>query len=366
VKKMNKKLRFSILTSIATAAMVAVPALSWAIPLSPGDRIRISVPADDAIPETYRFSGIYEVNLDGTLQVPFLDPMPAAGLEVAQVQQQLTDSLVSGGLFQPQFLQVTAQVVDWGPVQVTVAGATFEPGRILVTDQTPSEAAPRDAVVEETETEPFTISGEYPVGRYLTAVLRRAGGLTPKADIENVRLIRGDEEIVVDLSGVLSGEPVEDIPLIAGDQVIVPELTQIQPGLVRPSQVTPSAIAIFLSNQTDPGGGGTNGEVTQVAYGSRFSQAVVAAQCAGGTRSTNANRRVTLIQTNRTTGQTEVFDRKVEDLLRNSNDTEINPYLMPEDSIVCYDSAVTNTSGVLDFIGNILNPFRTLRSIFFD
>ncbi|MBD1866393.1 polysaccharide export protein [Oculatella sp. FACHB-28] len=363
---MIKGLRFSLLTSVATAAMLAVPALSWALPLSPGDRIRISVPADDAIPETYRFSGIYEVNLDGTLQVPFLEPMPAAGLEVAQVQEQLTDSLVSGGLFQPQFLQVTAQVVDWGPVQVTVAGATFEPGRILVTDQTPSEAAPRDVVVEETQTEPFTISGEYPVGRYLTSVLRRAGGLTPKADIENVRLIRGDEEIVVDLSGVLSGEPVEDIALIAGDQIVVPELTQIQPELVRPSQVTPSAIAIFLSNQTTPGGSGGNGEVTQVAYGSRFSQAVVAAQCAGGTRSTNANRRVTLIQTNRSTGQTEVFDRKVEDLLRNSNDTEINPYLMPEDSIVCYDSAVTNTTGVLDFIGNILNPFRTLRSIFFD
>jgi len=361
---MNKRIRFSLLTSIATAAMVAVPALSWALPLSPGDRIRISVPADDAVPETYRFSGIYEVNLDGTIQVPFLEPMPAAGLEVAQLQQQLTDSLISGGLFQPQFLQVTAQVVDWGPVQVTVAGATFEPGRILVTDQAPSEMAPRETVVVETRVEPFTISGEYPVGRYLTAVLRRAGGLTPKADIENIRLIRGTEEKVVDLSGVLSGEPVEDLPLIAGDQIVVPELTQIQPELVRPSQVTPAAIAIFLSNQTDPGSGG--GEVTQVAYGSRFSQAVVAAQCAGGTRSTNANRRVTLIQTNRTTGQTEVFDRKVEDLLRNSNDTEINPYLMPEDSIVCYDSAVTNTSGVLNFIGNILNPFRTLRSIFFD
>ncbi|NJL41888.1 MAG: hypothetical protein HC899_38405 [Leptolyngbyaceae cyanobacterium SM1_4_3] len=230
---MIKGLRFSILTSVASVVMVSIPALSWALPLSPGDRIRISVPADDAIPETYRFSGIYEVNLDGTLQVPFLEPMPAAGLEVAQVQQQLTESLVSGGLFRPQFLQVTAQVVDWGPVQVTVAGAAFEPGRILVTDQAPSESAPREIAIEEAENEPFIISGEYPVGRYLTAVLRRAGGLTPKADIENIRLIRGDEEKVVDLSGVLSGEPVEDIPLIAGDQIVVPELTQIQPELVR-------------------------------------------------------------------------------------------------------------------------------------
>lgn len=217
----------------------------------------------------------------------------------------------------------------------------------------------------EDRLEPVTVSGEYPEGRYLTAAIRRAGGLKPNADIENVRVVRGDEEKVVDLSGVLTGDQIEDIPLIAGDQVIVPELAEIQNRLVRPSQVTPAAIAVFVSNQTNPNGGGT-GEFTQFEYGSRFSQAVVSARCAGGSRSVNANRRVTLVQTERITGETKVHDRQVEDLLRESMDNTVNPFLMPGDSVVCYDSRVTNTSSVLDFIGNVLNPVRLLRGIFFD
>lgn len=342
------------------ALAVACPTSGWALPLSPGDRIRVSIPADETVPPAYHFSGLYEVNLDGNLQVPFVDPLPVAGLELVDVENQITDALLQAGLFQPEFLQVSVQVVDWGPIQVTISGATFTPGRIRIDDRYPAETAPIDPVARP---EPFTVSGEYPEGRYLTAALRSAGGLKPDADIRNILLIRQGQEYEIDLSGVLSGEPVEDIALITGDQVIVPELAQIQPELVRPSQVTPSAIAIFISNQTSPQGGG--GQVTQIPYGSRFSQAVVAARCAGGSRSTNADRRATLIHTDRITGETQVLDQKVEDLLRHSNDTEINPYLMPEDSVICYDSEVTDVSNILDFVGNILNPFSAIRSIFF-
>lgn len=353
----------SISVALATSLITSLPAL--ALPLSPGDRIRITIPGDATLPETYRFSGLYEVNLDGTLQVPLLQPLPVAGKEIAQVEQDLSSALVAGGFFRPQFLQASIQVVDWGPIQVTISGAAFEPGRVLIRDRLPgTSAVENQGQGEPQRQQPVTVSGEYPEGRYLTAAIRSAGGLKPTADIEQIRLIRNGQERVIDLSGVLTGNVVDDVALIAGDQVVIPELDTIQSDLVRPSQITPTAIAVFVSNQTSPGGGG--GDFNRFEYGSRFSQAVVSARCAGGSRSVNANRRVTLIQTSRLTGQTEVHDRQAEELLRNAADETINPFLMPGDSVVCYDSRVTNASGVLNFIGNILNPVRLLRSIFFE
>lgn len=369
-------LRTSVLVSVATITTAVASLPSLALPLSPGDRIRVTIPGEanileqQALPDTYRFSGLYEVNLDGTLQVPLLQPMTVSGKEISQVEQELTNALLQGGYFQPQFLQASIQVVDWGPIQVAISGATFDPGRVLIDDRLPAtdrltvEGQPTEDIQQQRQ-EPFTVSGEYPEGRYLTAALRKAGGLRPDADVESVRLIRGEQEQVIDLSGVLTGERFEDIALIAGDQIIVPQLDDIQDQLVRPSQVTPTAIAVFVSNQTAPSQFGSD-TYTRFEYGSRFSQAVVSGRCAGGSRSVNANRKVTLVRTDRVTGKTEVIDRQVEDLLRDADDETVNPYLMPGDAVVCYDSRTQNASGVLDFIGNILNPVRLIRDIFFD
>jgi polysaccharide biosynthesis/export protein len=370
-------LRSFLTVSVAavTTAVASLPGL--ALPLSPGDRIRITIPGESTLlgqqelPPEYRFSGLYEVNLDGTIQVALLQPIQVTGKEIGQVEQELTAALVQGGYFQPQFLQASIQLVDLGPVQVTVSGATFEPGRVLLGDRLPTsnrlniETGDVGDDQFQNRQEPVTVSGEYPEGRYLTAAIRKAGGLTPKADIENIRLIRGEQEQVIDLSGVLTGDRVEDIALVAGDQVIVPELGSEQGQLVRPSQVTPSAIAVFVSNQTAPSPFSA-GEFARFEYGSRFSQAVVSARCAGGGQSTNANRRVTLVRTDRVSGETQVIDNKVEDLLREQDEERVNPFLMPGDSVVCYDSRVQNTSGILDFIGNVLNPVRLIRDIFFD
>lgn len=331
-----------------------------ALPLSPGDRISVTIPGDEALAETYRFSGLYEVNLDGTLEVPLLDPIRVAGLELSQVEQELARELLAGGFFQPNFLQLSVQVVDWGPIQVNVSGATFVPGRVLLGDRFPANEPPEP----NARLEPSTRSGEYPEGRYLTAAIRRAGGLLPNADVENIELIRGEQKQIIDLSGLFTGDRTQDIPLIAGDQIIVPELNVIQSRLVRPSQVTPSTIAIFLSGQSTATIGGVS-RVAEFEYGSRFVQAAIAANCAGGSRSTNANRRITLVQTERVSGQTKVHDHQVEELIRNSADEITNPFLMPGDSVICYDSRVTNLSNILNFIGGVLNPIRLIDSIFF-
>ncbi len=358
---MVSQLKF-LLTAAASllAASIALP--GWALPLSPGDRIRVSVPGDQELPEVYRFSGIYEVNLDGNLQIPYLQPMPVAGKELEQVERELADAFIQGGFFRAESLQLSADILQWAPIQVTVSGETFVPGRVF--SGVRPEAEPIGALGNNA---PITVSGNYAPSRYLTETLRLAGGIMPTADVRNVQIIRGNEAKVVDLSGIFTGEAVNDEPLISGDRIIVPDTGLFQNDLVLPSQITPATIPVFLSNQTVPrGGGATGGEVAQLEYGTRFSQAAIGALCGGGTRSVNANRRIALVRTDRPTGQTFVLERKIEDMIEDSTNNEDNPYLMPRDAIVCYDSRVTNISAIFDFIGSIFAPIRLLDLIFFN
>ncbi len=363
-------------TTVAVAAVTGGLSLfagspsALALPLSPGDRIRlvVSEPLVDAqLAEQFRLSGLYEVNLDGQIEIPFMQPIPAINLEVEELEKRLRDEMLKGGLFQPDFLQVSAEVSQWAPVQVSVSGAVFTPGQILADGQFETANTNRPANRNLANTQPVTVSGDYPVERFVTSVLRQAGGVTPNADLTAVRLIRQGEEQSLDLSGVLSGDLVEDLPLIAGDQVIVPELELEQAELVRPSPITPSHVDIYLSNQAQPRGGNVAGRTVQLAYGTRFAQAAISASCGGGASSTNANRRVTLVRTNALNGEATVLDRSVEKLLRNPTEVqEGNPYIMPSDSVVCYDSKISNTSSILDFVGKVLNPFSTILRIFKD
>ena len=349
-----------------------IPLSSRDVPLSPGDRIRISVSEPNLSlqgteAEPFSFSGLYEVNLDRTIELPFIRPIPVDNFGAATLELVVKNKLIEAGMFQPSYLQVSAEVVEWAPVQVTVKGAVFTPGQILADRTRPRDILRlADEPTPERFNEPFVVSGNYPPSRFLTAALLKAGGVKPNADLQNVKLVRNGQETKVNILGVVTGEPVQDLPIVAGDQIIIPSLDDLQPNLVRPSTVTPAVIGVFISNQAEPQGGGrTGGQLTEFAYGTRFSQGAIAATCAGGTSTTNANRRISLIQTDPMTGTTTVYDRKVEELIREPNAIpEGNPYLMPLDTMVCYDSEVTNTAGIFDFLNTILNPFEAIFNIF--
>jgi polysaccharide biosynthesis/export protein len=321
-----------------------------ALPLSPGDRIKVSIPEGDL------FSGIYQVNLDGTISLPHLQPLLVKGLEPTQVEQALSETFVNQGLFNPAFIQVTVQVMEWAPIQVSVAGATFQPGRVLINE--------RSAEMRAHLTQ---ASGDYPPERFLTAAIRAAGGVLPTADVKTVRLLRNGQEKVIDLSGVLAGQRVEDIPLIADDQIAIADTGKVQSDLMRPSQITIAGVRVFLSNLTQPASSNASAAIskdsTSFVYGSRFSQAVIAANCAGG-NSSNAKRRAVLVRTDRANGQTQIFDRPIEGLLRASTDDLTNPFLMPDDGVACYDSKATNLRGVAETLGTIFSPFSLLLNLF--
>jgi polysaccharide biosynthesis/export protein len=330
------------------ALFLAAPAFS--LPLSPGDRLKVTIPEGDL------FQGVYEVNLDGTLKIPYLQSIPVAGLEPPQVEKVLKQELIQAELFNPEFVQVSVQVSQWAAIQVSVVGATFQPGRVIINQRSPEELANQTSA-----------SGDYPPQRFLVAALQSAGGVTPNADVKNIQLVRNGQTTSFDFSGVFNGEPIAEVPLIAGDQIIVPDIGHFQNELVRPSQITIPGLRVFLSNLTQPASSNSGSSIdkdsTAFVYGSRFSQAVVAANCAGGSAQ-NARRRAVLVHTDRSTGATQATDRPIEDLLRAHNDDASNPFLMPDDGVACYDSRTTNLRGVAQVLGDIFTPFSLLFNLF--
>ncbi|MBC1222789.1 polysaccharide export protein [Nostoc sp. UCD121] len=340
-------LKFLIFNGILAILSMATPCL--ALPLSPGDRVKVT------IPEGTEFSGIFEVNLEGNLEIPYLTPLPVVGLEPEQIEQNLTTALIDGAFFQPSFLQVSLRVVQWGPVEVFVSGATFLPGRVFINELSPGEKTQA----------PVPVSGEYPFKRYLASAIRDAGGIKPTADIKNVQLIRDRETRIIDLSGMFTGEPFADVPLIAGDRIIIPDSGKMHNELMRPSPITPTGVKVFLSNLTVPATGnassGVGRDATSFPYGARFSHAVVAANCAGGTRGTNAERKAILVTTEQLTGKTTYLQRHVNDLLTNSTSDANNPFLQANDIVTCYDSRVVQFR---DVIQTILSPIPILRDLF--
>ncbi|MBD2666002.1 hypothetical protein B6N60_02005 [Richelia sinica FACHB-800] len=340
-------LKHLIFNTIVATLALTTPA--WALPLSPGDRVKIS------IPEGEEFSGIFEVNVEGNLEIPYLKPLPVVGLEPEQVEENLTTALIDGAFFQPSFLRVNLLVVQWSTIEVFVSGSTFLPGRVVINELSPGEKTQP----------PVPVAGQYPPNRFLTAAVRDAGGVKPTADLKNVQLIRDGQARTVDLSGVLTGEPFADIPLIAGDRIIVPDSGKMQNDLVRPSQITPTGVKVFLSNLTVPATGnavsGIGRDATSFPYGSRFSHAVTAANCAGGTRGTNAERRAILVTTEQLTGKTKYLQRPINDILVNSTNDANNPFLQANDIVACYDSKVVEFR---DILNTILNPLSIIRDLF--
>ena len=326
---------------------------SLALPLSPGDRLEVSIPNEEY------FSRVYEVNEEGNLEIPYLGAMSVVGLEPASVEDKLAYALVNKGFFPSNTLQMTIQVIEWSPITVNVAGEVFQPGAMQIN----LPFYPEESAVSPDANQ---VTGEFPYRRYLTDALEAAGGVLPTADVKEIRLIRDGRERVFDLSGALTGEPIDNVPLIAGDRIIVPAAERFQAELVRPSAITRPGIKVFVSNLTVPASSnstsaiGNQEEGLTFPYGSRFSQAVIATNCVGGTKPTNANRKAILVRVDRLTGETTYMERGVEDLIRDSHNNDDNPLLMPRDGVVCYDSTVTNTRDIFKTLGDILNPFKSL------
>ena len=61
------------------------------------------------------------------------------------------------------------------------------------------------------------------------------------------------------------------------------------------------------------------------------------------------------------TMETEVIQRSVEELVRSADRDAINPFLMPDDSIACYDSAVSEFRDAMGVLQSIAVPANAAR-----
>lgn len=319
-----------------------------ALPLSPGDMIEIWLEHGEG------FNGRYVIDSAGYIQLPVLEPIDALGVPPAILAQRIEVGLIRADVFRPDTAGVTVKVLHWAAIEVPVSGAVFQPGRVTINAQRPS------AVMEER----VAASGDYAKKRLLSEAVRAASGIRPDAKLDQVMLLRGGWQIEVDLTGILSGQPVTDYPLIAGDQVIVPSTGCFQSHLVRPSQITPKGFRVFMSNLIDSANSNSSAGVgrysTNLPYGTRLLQAAISANCVGGKAWTNAPRQVVLISANPITRKTQVVERSVEALVRQSHRDDINPYLMPDDAVACYDSTITNLRDVSRTIFDFLVPLSLL------
>jgi polysaccharide export outer membrane protein len=317
-------------------------------PLSPGDRLQIDIEDGET------FSGRYEVDMDGTLQLPHLPALQVAGEDTAHAERAISNALVAAELFKAHLIRVSVRVHEWAHAQVHVSGAVFNPGMVSVNVRSAEERALKSHLA----------SGDFASERMLAAALRSAGGVRPDAAVGDIRLIRNGKTRLVSYAGLAQGHAVAQIPLMSGDTIVVPSSGRFDPELVVPSAITPPGIRVFLSNLTVPATGNAISAVSKDAsslpYGSRLLTAAVSANCVGGVNSTSASRHAVLVRTDPLTGREEVLDRAIHDLLQTPHQDVINPFVMPNDSIACYDSGVTNLRDLARTLYEILLPLKIL------
>lgn len=320
--------------------------------LAPGDRLKLIVSGDSAT-----LTGNYVVSANGQLAVGDTITMSAAGKSRNSAQAELRSALLSRGIIRDIPGNVWLKLEVAGSVAVAVEGAVFEPGNIRVGERGPEQNAVVLANVA---------GGDFNPGRTLTTALRAAGGIRPDADAAAVYLVRGDGYSIFDLSPALDGSGHADPQLANGDRIIVSTTGCFDERLVRPSNVTTPGVRVYMSNLSRPaasnGASAIGKDATSLPYGTRLLQGLVSANCVGGS-AMNAARSAVLISRNPVNGKSVVIKRSVEELVRDAERDDANPYLMPNDAIACYDSKAMSFLDVVGVLGNVLGPAAIIKGI---
>jgi polysaccharide biosynthesis/export protein len=155
--------------------------------LNAGDQVRITFPAAPELNQSQK------VGTDGSLSLPLVGEVHAAGKSPSQLQTELAN------LYKSQ-LQDSEVVVtlEARAVPVVVSGAVQKPGKIVFE---------RPATVLE--------------------AIMEAGGFTPEADLKKVSVIRiskGEHYTqTFDMRPILRGKPTPAVYVANGDVIYVPE-----------------------------------------------------------------------------------------------------------------------------------------------
>ena len=232
--------------------------------LSRGDVVNIAIPDGD------EFNGDYTIGPDGTITLPFIKRVKAAGLREEDLASQVRNALVRSRFYNDEQSRVAVRVVRYAAIQIRVKGAVFNTGAHTLNEPR-GDKVESELTLLKSGTRKF---GDTTIRRTLTAGLRVASGVRPDADISRVGLVRRGKAYVVDLRGAVTGDQFNDPVLEDGDEIVVPTRGCFQPELVRPSQITPRGIRIYVS-KIHFGADARYDE--RIPYGLRLLQAAVVA-----------------------------------------------------------------------------------------
>ncbi|GGZ99811.1 polysaccharide export outer membrane protein [Arenicella chitinivorans] len=297
------------------------------------------------------YDGLYQINAAGEMEIPFSDPLLAAGLDRRNLIRALQSSLLRQGWFHDDQTMLDVSLVRASSIQVTVFGAVFSQGQVTINGQPATK--PQDTVQHET--------GSFTTGRNLAAALRAAGGIRPDADLRNVILKRHGVFYLLNIHNLVDGEHYQTVPtLIQGDEIYVASRGEEDTHLIRPTSITPPGMRVLMSNLTAPALSNAQSAIstdaTRLAYGASLLDAAISANCIGGTHNANASRSILLITRHHGSTQQVVIRRSINQLLANASDYAVNPYLMPDDGVACYDSRFTNLRDVARGVGELFGP----------
>lgn len=310
-----------------------------------GDMIRFRIAGMD------QYDGLYQVTAEGYLDLPFSNSFLATNLSRADLIKGIEDELVRLKWFYRETVNVDLSVVEQAPINVSVIGAVFNPGRVALDSQPITR--PSDPIQQA--------SGTFSDRRNLVSALGAAGGIRPDADTSEVILKRGNNVLLVSLQHLIDGHGFSDTPTLTnGDQIIVRSTGSANASLITPSQITPPGMRVFMSNLTAPALNNAQSAVgadsTRLPYGSSLLDSAISANCIGGTHQANASRSIVLVTRNFGSKKQLVIRRSINQLLANSSNQSVNPFMMPNDGIACYDSRFTNFRDVARGIGEVISP----------
>ncbi len=155
--------------------------------LGPGDEVIVSIRGGQENSEFRAY-----VDRDGRVVLPRLKPLSASGRTLGEFRQQLNDEI-------HRTYAATEGFVSVGrlrQITVMVSGEVFNPGQRILTGL----SSPVDALL-------------------------LSGGVKKTGSLRNVRIVRGDKTVTIDLYSVLTpGGASRHVSLADGDRIIVPVL----------------------------------------------------------------------------------------------------------------------------------------------
>lgn len=168
----------------------ALPPNAGAITLlRKGDQLEVRI-GGVSMEDVQLISGIYVVDDQGNVNLPHIGPIRAEGLSQSQLQAQIESAYVTKGIYARPTITINIPMTTRF---VSVSGSVRAPNRVT-----------------------------YAPDLTVLSAIASAGGFNDFADQARVRILRGNEVIIVNCKQIRK-DPSKDVPLLPGDKVEVPQ-----------------------------------------------------------------------------------------------------------------------------------------------